>query len=170
MSRAAPDLLVEILARIDGHVADILDGLEPDDLVWRPAEDANPIGWLVWHLARVIDAQVADVAGIEQVWTQGDWAQGFGLDPDPANSGYGHTPAQVAAVQPRNTAVLGGYHTRVSEQAYDYLVTLTDDDLTRVIDEAWDPPVTLGVRLVSIVDDAVQHAGQARYLKGLLPR
>lgn len=42
------------------------------------------------------------------------------------------------------------------------------DDFDRVVDTAWDPPVTLGVRLVSVYDDATQHAGQAAYLRGLL--
>jgi hypothetical protein len=28
---------------------------------------------------------------------------------------------------------------------------------------------TLGVRLVSVVDDDVQHVGQAAYVRGLLP-
>jgi len=164
------DDLAELFSRISEHVAEILDGLGPDDLMWQPADGANPIGWLVWHLSRVIDAQIADVAGIDQVWVVGDWAKGFGLEPDPGNSGYGHSPEQVAAVRPRDTKVLGGYFTRVAEQAEDYLATLTDGDLDRVIDERWDPPVTLGVRLVSIVDDAIQHAGQAKYVKGLLNR
>ena len=45
---------------------------------------------------------------------------------------------------------------------------LADDDLARVVDERWDPPVTLGVRLVSVIDDAVQHAGQAAYARGII--
>ncbi len=163
-------LLGDVFDRISEHVAEILDGLEPADLTWQPADGANPIGWLVWHLSRVIDAQIADVAGIEQVWVGGDWAKGFGLEPDPGNSGYGHSPAQVATVRPRDAKVLGAYFTRVAEQAEDYLVTLSSDDLDQVVDEHWDPPVTLGVRLVSIVDDAIQHAGQAKYVKGLLSR
>ncbi|MBS1847972.1 MAG: DinB family protein [Actinobacteria bacterium] len=163
-------LLIELFDRIDGHVRDVLGDLEPDDLNWTPGDDANPIGWLVWHLARVIDLQIADVAHTEQVWVTGDWARGFGLDPDPGNSGYGHSAVQVAQVQPRDVKILGAYFTRVSESTRDFLETVTPDDLDRIVDERWDPPVTLGVRLVSIADDAIQHAGQARYVKGLLSR
>lgn len=163
-------VLIEFFGRIDGHVADVLRDLQPEDLGVRPSAQANPVGWLVWHLTRVIDAQIADVAGTTQVWEVGEWAKGFGLEPDPANSGYGHTPDEVASVRPRDVAVLGGYYTRVSETTRDYLATLEPADLERVVDEAWDPPVTLGVRLVSIADDAIQHAGQAAYVKGLLGR
>lgn len=163
------ELSIETLGRIDGHISEILDGLTEGDLYWTPADGTNPIAWLVWHIARGIDAQIAHAAGADQVWTTGDWAAGFGLEPDPTNSGYGHDADDVAAVRPRDVNLLGAYYTRVSEAAHDFLVTLTDDDLDRVVDENWDPPVTLGVRLVSIVDDAIQHAGQAKYLKGMLP-
>ena len=164
------ELLLELFGRIPTHVAEILDGLEVTDLLWRPGPTANPVGWSVWHLGRVVDHQVADVAGVTQVWMQGDWARGFGLTADPDDTGYGHTPDQVAAVKPRDRAVLGGYVTRVWEQTEDFLFTVGPDELARVVDPGWNPPVTLGVRLVSIADDAIQHAGEAKYVKGLLPR
>ena len=47
---------------------------------------------------------------------------------------------------------------------------VTDADLSRVVDEAWDPPVTLGVRLVSVISDGLQHAGQAAFIRGILRR
>ena len=47
---------------------------------------------------------------------------------------------------------------------------LTDADLPRVVDERWDPPVTLGVRLVSVISDCLQHAGQAAFVRGILLR
>ncbi len=43
-------------------------------------------------------------------------------------------------------------------------------DLDVVVDERWDPPVTLGVRLVSVVNEVNQHVGQAAYVRGLLER
>lgn len=163
------DVLVELFGRIDGHVAGVLGGLSVDDLTWAPPGDANPIGWLIWHIARVIDHQVSDVAGVDQVWVGGDWAAGFGLEPDPGNSGYGHTASDVAAVRPRDIGILGAYYARVSEATRGLLATLDATDLDRIVDERWDPPVTLGVRLVSVADDAIQHAGQAAYVKGMLP-
>lgn len=164
------EILIDLYGRIDAHVDAVLDGLTLDELSWLPVDGprANPIGWLIWHSARVIDTQIAELAGTDQVWVGGDWAAGFGLDPDPHNSGYGHSTTQVAAVRPRDTAVLGAYYKRCSEEAQRFLYTLVDDELDRVVDLRWDPPVTLGVRLISIADDAIQHAGAAAYLKGLL--
>ena len=49
-----------------------------------------------------------------------------------------------------------------------HLAGLSEADLDRVVDERWDPPVTLGVRLVSVISDDLQHAGQAAYLRGLV--
>ena len=164
------ELLLDLFGRVDEHVHAILDGLEVDDLLISPEEGSNPIGWLVWHLDRVQDDHVAEVAGDEQVWVEGAWASRFGLDPGTREIGYGHTAEQVAAVRPESTAALLEYHDAVAARTRQVLAALTPDDLDRIVDERWDPPVTLGVRLISVADDDVQHAGQAAYIKGLLER
>jgi hypothetical protein len=133
-----------------------------------PAAGANPIGWLVWHLARVQDGHIAELLDRQQVWTEADWAGRFGLDPDPANSGYGHTPTDVAAMRPDGPDVLVEYLVAVDRRTRAFLRGVVDDDLDRIVDRSWDPPVTLGVRLVSIADDCLQHAGQAAYARGVL--
>ena len=131
-------------------------------------EGANPVGWLIWHLARVQDYSISELLDTEQLWVGGDWAARFGLEPDPGNMGYGHGPAEVAAVRPRSGDDLLAYLDAVDARTRAYLEPLTATDLDRVIDENWDPPVTLGVRLVSIADDCAQHVGQAGYVRGLL--
>ena len=120
--------------------------------------------------ASTIDDHVADVMGEEQIWIQDGWAARFGLDPDPQNTGYGHTPAQIATVRPESAQALIDYYAAVHARTRGYLQSLTDKDLDRIVDERWDPPVTLGVRLVSVVNDDDQHVGQAAYLRSLLPR
>jgi DinB superfamily len=161
-------LLIEIYGRTPPIAAAAVDGLDTAQLSWAPQPGANPIGWLVWHLTRVQDHHMADAMGTEQLWVGGDWAAGFGLEPDPHNIGYGHGPAEVAAVRPEGPGVLVDYLTAVDESTVAYLKGLTAADLDRVVDRRWDPPVTLGVRLTSIADDSLQHAGQAAYLRGLL--
>jgi uncharacterized damage-inducible protein DinB len=164
------DLLLELYGRIPSLAREAVEGLSPEALVEAPGAGANPIGWLVWHLARVEDAQIADVSGTEQLWVTEDWAGRFGLEPDPQNNGYGHTPDQVAAVRPESADALLEHLDAVHERTVAFLEEVTAADLDRVVDRHWDPPVTLGVRLVSIADDCLQHAGQAAYARGLLGR
>ncbi|MGC4875833.1 mycothiol transferase [Micromonospora sp. DT43] len=162
------DLLTETYDRLPDRVRAAVDGLTPEQLRWAPAEGANPVGWLVWHLTRVQDHHVADLLETGQVWVTGDWAGRFGLTADPDNTGYGHTPAQVAEVRPESAQALIDYYAAVSARTGSFLAGLRQADLDRVVDESWDPPVTLGVRLVSIADDDLQHAGQAAYVRGLV--
>ena len=162
------DLLTDALSRVTEAVPQVVEGLSEDDLAWRPDPDANSIAWLVWHLARVQDDHVADVAGLEQVWTAQDWHGRFGLPFGPEVTGYGQSSEDVARVSGLTAEQLTGYLDAVHEQTVSYVATLTADDLSRVVDERWDPPVTLGVRLVSVVNDDQQHVGQAAFVRGLL--
>jgi uncharacterized damage-inducible protein DinB len=162
------DTLSELFGRLPPLVRSIVEGLDREQLVARPAAQANPIGWLVWHLTRVQDHHVSELIGKEQVWVGGGWARRFGLEPDPSNHGYGHSDAQVSAVQPESAALLVEYYDAVAERTATFLEGLSAADLDRVVDESWDPPVTLGVRLVSVAVDDLQHAGQAAYVRGLL--
>jgi uncharacterized damage-inducible protein DinB len=162
------DLLAEAYGRVPDLVSGAVRGLSADQLTAAPAEGANTVGWLVWHLTRVQDSHIADLLGEDQLYVTGDWAAGFGLQPDAGDTGYGHNPEQVARVRPRDGQALLDYYQAVHDRTLKYLAGLSEKDLDRVVDENWDPPVTLGVRLISILDDDVQHAGQAAYVRGLL--
>jgi uncharacterized damage-inducible protein DinB len=164
----ATDILTEAFGRLPHLVRSAVEGLDPEQLRRRPGENANTIGWLVWHLTRVQDSHLAELLGAEQVYITGDWAPKFGLEPSPSDTGYGYSAAQVARVAPASWQVLTGYYEAVHERTIGFLGGLTADDLNRVVDDSWDPPVTLGVRLVSVYDDDTQHAGQAAYVRGLL--
>lgn len=161
------ELLADAFGRIVEIGRDVVDGLDEDQLNWRPGPDANPIGWLVWHLARVQDDHVADVAGLEQVWTAQGFEARFGLPFETADIGFGQTSQQVGQFR-AGPGPLASYLTAVHEQTIAFLATITPADLDLVVDERWDPPVTLGVRLVSVVNDDAQHLGQAAYVRGLL--
>jgi uncharacterized damage-inducible protein DinB len=164
------DLLADAFGRIREEVHAAVDGLSADDLTYQPDPDSNSIGWLIWHLLRVADDHLADASGAGQVWTDDGWADRFGLDLDPADTGYGHGPGQVAKVTVTSAELLTGYGDAVIQRALDYVRGLSDPDLDRIVDRRWDPPVTLGVRLISVISDDLQHAGQAAYLRGLLLR
>ncbi|MGC4933787.1 mycothiol transferase [Gordonia sp. DT30] len=162
----ATEVLADGFQRVKENVHSVLDGIEEARLTWQPAEGANTIAWLVWHLARVQDAQIADVAGTDQIWTIDGWYDRFALPFPPSATGYGQSPEDVIRVV-GPVELLLGYYDATHRATVDYLVDVDDADLDRIIDTNWDPPVTLGVRLVSIVDDDAQHVGQAAYLRGL---
>ena len=164
------DVLTYAYEQIEEAVTRTVEGLEPADLSRRVQPGANPIGWLAWHLLRVQDDHVADVAGTEQVWTAEGWADRFDLPVDDAATGYGMSGDEVDAVRVPSTDLLLGYSRAVHARSAEFLRGLSDDDLHRVVDTRWDPPVTLGVRLVSVLSDDLQHLGQAAYVRGLLGR
>ncbi|WP_159046276.1 mycothiol transferase [Streptomyces sp. MMG1121] len=164
----AKDILIDGYGRIQEEVHAALDGLGPDALNHRPAPDANSVAWLVWHLTRVQDDHIADAFDLDQVWLTQDWEKRFGLDLPRHDTGYGHSAAKVAKVRVESAGLLTGYYDAVHEQTLGALRSLAAKDLERVVDERWDPPVTLGVRLVSVLSDDLQHVGQAAYLRGLV--
>ena len=160
------ELLLDAFGRIRETVDAALAGVDDATLLRRPGGNGSSMAWLIWHLSRVEDAQVASAAGLDQVWTSEGFAARFGLPLSKRDTGYGHTSGQVDAVQAPPELLLE-YYDAVHRQTVDFLKTLGDDDFDRIVDTRWDPPVTLGVRLVSTIADCLQHVGQAAYAKGL---
>lgn len=164
------EVLADAFGRVRETVHDVVDGLNAQQLGFRVDEDANSIAWLVWHLTRVQDDHIAGVAGTEQLWTARGWAERFDLPFPPASIGYGHDTDDVAAVRVDSPEPLIGYYDAVHEGTLGYLQGLSDTDLDRVVDTSWTPHVTLGVRLASVVNDDLQHAGQAAFIRGVVLR
>jgi uncharacterized damage-inducible protein DinB len=162
------ELLADAFSRVRGVVHEVAAGLTVDQLAYRPEASANSIGWLIWHLSRVQDDHVSEVAGTEQAWTADGWMKRFGLPFEAGATGWGHSAAEAGQVIVTSADLLIGYHDAVHDRSLAFVRTLTDADLDRIVDARWDPPVTLGVRLVSVIDDDAQHAGQAAYLRGLV--
>jgi hypothetical protein len=161
-------VLVDAFTRVRDQLPSQLDGLAPEDLVWRPGPDANPIGWLAWHLTRVQDDHLADLGGVEQVWTSG-WSQRFALPYDERTIGYGQSSLEVGRFSVSDPALLTGYHAAVHELSLRVLEALREPaDYERIVDDRWDPPVTAAARIVSVIGDITQHLGQLAYVRGLL--
>ena len=163
------DLLADAFERVRDAVHPAANGLSLEELAFRPDPESNSIAWLVWHLTRIQDDHVAGLHGGEQVWTAGGWAKRFDLPLDDADTGYGHGPEDVAAVV-ADADLLLGYFEDVHQRTQLYVAGLSEADLGRVVDRDWDPPVTVSVRLVSVIADDLQHAGQAAYVRGILQR
>lgn len=163
------ELLIDGFARVHDTVHNVVEGLPVDALTFRPDHQANPIGWLVWHLTRVQDDHVAAVAGTEQRWTAEGWDARFALPFERLETGYGQDTAEADQVAVEGSLLLG-YHDAVHAATVGYVRGLGDADLDRVVDTRWQPHVTLGVRLVSVIADDLQHAGQAAYVRGVCER
>lgn len=164
----ATEVLIDGIGRPQEALHAAIKGLSADQLNLRPDGPHNSISWLAWHAARQQDVQIAHLAHTDEVWTSAGWADKFGLDLPTESMGYGHTSADVAKVQVSDPNLLTGYLDAATEATIAYLRGLSASDLDDVIDRDWDPPVTRGARLVSIVDDSAQHAGQAAYVRGLI--
>jgi uncharacterized damage-inducible protein DinB len=165
----AADILLDGFDRVRQSVQRVLDGVSADALTHRPDAGANSVAWLVWHLTRVQDDHIADAAASPQVWHEDGWVDRFDLPLDRDDTGYGHSGEQVGAVK-ADAKLLLGYHEAVHDRTAEYVRGLSGHDLERVVDTSWDPPVTLAVRLVSVLSDDLQHIGQAAYLRGLAER
>lgn len=162
------EILTDAFTRVREGLPAQLDGLSAEQVLWRPAPDANPIGWLAWHLARVQDDHLAGVGEVEQVWTSG-WSKRFGLPYDERAIGYGQSSDEVGAFFVTDVSLLAGYYADVHELTLKVLQTLkTRADYARIVDDRWDPPVTAAVRITSVVGDITQHLGQLAYVRGLL--
>jgi Protein of unknown function (DUF664) len=164
------DLLLTAFDNVETVVRRALDGIDPALLTARIDPEANTVGWLVWHLNRVQDDHVAEVADRAQAYTENGWADRFALPFDPSAIGYGFSSDDVAKTQVTDPQLLVDYHADVHARTAEFLRTLSADDLDRIVDRRWDPPVTLGVRLLSVIGDDLQHAGQAALLRGFLER
>lgn len=164
------ELLVEGYERLPDLVARAVDDLDLDQLAAAPGPGANTVGWLVWHLARVQDHHISEMLNAEQVYISESWHERFGRGPDSQDIGYGHSADDVASVRPTALGDLISYYDRVHARTIAFLRGVEASDLDRIVDEQWDPPVTMGVRLTSILNDDLQHVGQAAYVRGLLLR
>ncbi|MFB1295983.1 mycothiol transferase [Mycobacterium sp. pW049] len=164
---SARELLRDLFTRQVEHVDDLTENLTDEVAYYRPTPEANTITWLIWHTARMQDAQVCDIAGVDQVWFRDGWVDRFGLDLPRDAHGYGHTSEDVAKVR-APADLLAGYYRAVHKLSLEYVASVSEEELARVVDTRWTPPVTASARLVSVIDDAAQHLGQAAYIRGLV--
>jgi hypothetical protein len=166
---ATTDLLTDSFNRVEEGVKGVLDGIDRGHLTWRPDPESNTIAWLIWHVSRVQDDHLAAAFGQPQVWHSEGWDGRFGRLYEPAATGCGMTSEEVGRLA-ASAELLVGYHEAVAARAASFVAGVDDADLARIVDERWDPPVTLAVRLVSVIEDGLQHIGQAAYVRGLAER
>ena len=166
MTMAWQKLIADCYIRIAQVLEKALDGLTLDDLNLQVRPDCNSIGWLTWHLTRAQDRVISDLMGEEQLWVKDKWHAKFNRSPDAMDTGYGHNSEDVAGFKSPDVQTLTAYHHAVLERTKRYIINLSETELDREIDHPRFP--TVGMRLVAVISDNLQHAGQVAYLRGLL--
>lgn len=164
----ATALLIDAARRPLHAATQVLLGISEETLHVMPVGHGNSIAWLVWHAARQQDVQVAHLRGGAEVWESGDWANRTGVPRGPGDLGFGDGPAEVQVLHVTDPEELLGYLRAVVDSVEEYVQGLSGADLDDVVDTDWTPHVTRGVRLVSTIDDAAVHIGQAAYVRGVL--
>lgn len=157
-------ILLDAFTRVYDSLHRTLADVTEAELVQEPHP---PIGWLAWRLSRIMDSNVARLAGRDQLWIAAGWAERFGMPPEPADFGRSatHTREQVQKFR-ASTELLLGYHDAAYEQMKAYLVRLTAEELMRELNEPqYQPLPTVAVRLVSVLENAMTNQGQIAYLK-----
>lgn len=165
-------LLLASLDRSRERFARALDGVSAEQASARPVDELAPridsLAWLAWHTAREIDLQVSALSGSEPLWTAADFVGRFALPLPTDTEDWHHTPAESAQVTVTDTTLLDDYLDAAYALVREYVEGLTEADLDEAVDEWQNQPVTLGVRLSSVIDDAAQHAGAAVSARRLL--
>lgn len=132
------------------------------------AQHPNSIAWLLWHAGREVDMQLSELSGKEQIWTAEGFRERFGLGPLGDSMGYGHSRFEAARIIVDRQDLLVDYLEAALTACTLYADDLEEEAWEEVVDHSWDFPVTRSTRLVSLVDDAAQHVGQAAYIAGAL--
>ena len=164
----ARDVLREAASRPINEAKALVNTLPEGVLNAHAGGHTNSIAWLLWHAGRQMDVQLAQLNGEPQVWHGQGFDSRFNLGELGETIGYGHTAEQARAVVVEDAALLVEYLSATAAALSEYIAGLSEADLDDVIDTSWTPHVTRGVRLVSMIDDAAQHVGQAAYATGIL--
>jgi hypothetical protein len=145
-----------------------LKGLTKEDINWQPKPDCNSIGWMVWHPIRFQDMQISEFMGEEQLWIKDGWYKKWGRKADPKESGGGMTPEDLTKFKSPGAATVLAYAKAVVERSQKYFPTLKKADLDKILKGGPHKPYpTVGMMLMIILSDSLQHAGQAGYVRGL---
>ncbi|GBE24530.1 dinB superfamily protein [bacterium BMS3Bbin02] len=161
--------MLALFERIQREFHAVIEGIDPLLLDEPPAPGANSIGWLAWHVTRSHDRNVSELQGREQLWILEGWHTKFSREPDPAETGFGHTPDQAAAFRSPEPEVVLAYHDAVVDMINHYLTHAPPGDLDReVFSPTFGDTRTVQRRLVGVLTDALQHLGQLAYARGIL--
>jgi uncharacterized damage-inducible protein DinB len=163
-------LIEDIFVLIAQELERVLVGLTIDNLNQQPRPDCNSIGWLAWHLTRSQDRMIEDLTGEEQTWSKDKWYLKFHRPPDATETGLHHSVEDIESFNSPDGATLLAYHHAVLEQTRRYVSQqLSESELDRPFTSpTFAHRRTPGERIMGVINDNLQHVGQAAYVRGLL--
>ena len=160
------EFIVDALEKEQESLSEAVGDLTPEELAWRAGPEANPIGWILWHMLRVEDMWFQFfIQRRNEIWERESWHEKFGLPT--RDNGFGHTSEQVAGFPALDLQELLRYGEAVRRATLEYLETLSPEDYDAVPREQR-PEMTVGAIFRQIVGELYQHQGHIAYLKGLL--
>jgi hypothetical protein len=161
-------LSIDTLKRAQERFEDTLDQMDVSEANTMPNPLIKSVTWLMWHTARELDYQISDLNETEPLWVVDGWSEKFALDLPDDTEDWCHTPEEAAKVVVEDKKLLQDYLKASVDLTTLYLENLEEKSLSDIIDQNWTPPVTRQVRLVSAIDDAIMHSGQAVYTRRLV--
>lgn len=164
------DLVLKAFQRQAQELEKVVDGLTQEDLNKQPAPDCNSIGWLVWHVLRSYDRNMFEVMGEEQLWIKDKWHVKFGREPDPGETGFGHTAEQAKNFKSPPAKIVLEYHKALLKKIENYISTRLDE---KEIDREYYSPtfnkmMTVGDAVAAQFWHGANHLGAAGYVRGFL--
>ncbi len=145
----------------------VINDLTPEEVAWRPAGEANSIGFILWHMARVEDAWVQrPIQGKKHLWVSDGWAVKFGMPEDQRDMGHGYTVQQLDAFKTPSLDLLMGYSDAVRKATLAFLETWDPVKDNRDVKAAYGT-ITVKDVFATLIWELNQHGGQVAYVKGL---
>lgn len=163
------DLIKKWLERIQQNTDRAAGDLTPAELKWQPNPEGNPVGFLLYHLARTEDRFVqANIRQTSPIWVSERWYEKLNI-PASDTGGFGYTAEQIAAFNVPPLQDLQAYARAARALSLDVLKEMTDADADRII-KVGGPfgDVPLGTLWSIILGHNTQHTGEIMYLRGLL--
>ena len=161
-------ILSDMLEMSDSLVRRALEGLTDADLIKRPSDQDNTIGWLMWHKTRVEDIAFADASGEEQFWISDKWHEKFGMEPNPGQMGFRGfaRTSDEPRVQERKT--FSATPTPFGRARLRCWRASRPRTSTRKSPPRWARPSKSGTTSGRVAADNIQHGGQICYLRGFI--
>ena len=154
------------LAREQDFLMEAVQDLTPEELVWRATPEANPIGWMLWHMLRVEDMWIQFYTQFQpELWERDGWNEKFGLSV--RDNGFGHAQEQVTNFPPLDLSELLRYGAAVRAKTLEYLGELQPEDF-EVVPRERRPDFSVASMFRQIIGEFYQHTGQIAYVKGLI--